>query len=228
MAWVAAIDKFPLIGIYGGTFDPIHYGHLRIAEELLDIISLQQIIFVPSGAPRLRSAPVASRKHRSAMVRMAIQNNSMFSLDEREINRSGISVTVESLREYQYELEKKTALCFILGIDAFININQWHNWHELFNLCHIVIVARPGHASVNEYQNLPAEIRKEFTSRRVLNANDLALQLNGSIYAAQTSLLEISASHIRSLITAGKSIRYLLPDSVADYIKSNYLYTGKT
>lgn len=227
LSWVKTIDKFSLVGIYGGTFDPIHYGHLRIAEELLDIIDLKRILFVPSGAPRLRTAPAASRNHRAAMVRLAIRDNNMFALDEREINRPGISTTVESLREYQYESGKNTALCFILGIDAFVKIDQWHNWHELFNLCHMIIVARPGYTSINDHQNLPADIRKELIARRVLHADDLRLQPNGFIYTAQTSLLEISASHIRSLITAGKSIRYLLPEIVSDYIKSNYLYIEK-
>lgn len=223
---MVAIEKFPLIGIYGGTFDPIHYGHLRIAEELLDMISLKRIIFVPSGAPRLRAAPVAARNHRSNMVYLAIRDNSMFSLDEREVNRPGMSTTIESLREYRCELGDSTALCFILGMDAFVKINQWHHWHELFNLCHMIIAARPGYSSINDQQNLPADIKKEFISRRVLNANDLELQTSGFIYTAETTLLEISASHIRSLINAGKSIRYLLPESVSDYIKSNCLYTG--
>ena len=225
---MAVIDKFPLIGVYGGTFDPIHYGHLRIAEELIDIIGLKRIIFVPSGAPRLRVAPVASRNHRSAMVRMAIQNNDLFSLDEREINRPGTSATIASLREYQNELGINTALCFILGIDAFIKINQWHSWHKLFDLCHMIIVARPGYASIKDHQHLPPDVRNEFISRHVLDAKDLSIQPHGSIYAARTSLLEISASHIRSLIVAGKSIRYLLPENVSDYIKSNYLYVEKT
>ena len=129
--------------------------------------------------------------------------------------------------EYQHELGKNTALCFILGIDAFVKINQWHSWRELFNLCHMIIVARPGYTSINDYQNLAADVRKEFIARRVLHASDLGLQINGFIYTAQTSLLEISASHIRSLITAGKSTRYLLPEIVSDYIKSNYLYVEK-
>lgn len=223
---MVAIDKFPLIGIYGGTFDPIHYGHLRIAEELLDAISLKRIIFVPSGAPRLRAAPIAARNHRANMVHLAIRDNSMFSLDEREVNRPGVSTTIESLREYQCELGDSTALCFILGMDAFVKINQWHHWHELFSLCHMIIVARPGYTSNNDYQNLPTDIKKEFISRRVLDANDLGFQTSGFIYTAQTSLLEISASQIRSLISAGKSIRYLLPENVFDYIKSNCLYTG--
>ena len=223
---MAAIDKFHLIGIYVGTFDPIHYGHLRIAEELLDMINLKRIIFVPSGAPRLRAAPIAARNHRSNMVHLAIRDNSMFSLDEREVNRPGVSTTIESLREYQCELGDSAALCFILGMDAFVKINQWHNWHELFSLCHMIIVSRPGYTSPNDYQILPVDIKKEFISRHVLNANDLGLQTSGFIYTAQTSLLEISASHIRSLINAGKSIRYLLPENVSDYIKSNCLYTG--
>lgn len=223
---MVTIEKIPLIGIYGGTFDPIHYGHLRIAEELLDMTNLKRIIFVPSGAPRLRAAPIAARNHRSNMVHLAIRDNSTFSLDEREVNRPGISTSIETLQEYQCELGNSSALCFILGMDAFIKINQWHNWHELFSLCHMIIVPRPGYVPINDYQNLPTDIKKEFVTRRVLDADDLELQTSGFIYTAQTSLLEISASHIRSLVNAGKSIRYLLPDNVSDYIKSNCLYTG--
>ena len=223
---MAVIDKFPLIGIYGGTFDPIHYGHLRVAEELLDIIGLERMIFVPSGAPRLRAAPAASRSHRAAMVRLAIQDNNRFSLDVREINRPGISVTVQSLREYRSELGDNTALCFVLGIDAFVKINQWSDWHELFDLCHLIVVARPGFVAINADPNLPDELRKELSSHCITHISDLESQSSGFIYIAQTSLLEISASRIRLLLCAGKSIRYLLPDNVADYIKFNRLYTG--
>lgn len=223
---VETIDKFPLTGIYGGTFDPIHYGHLRIAEELLDIAGLKQIIFVPSGSPRLRNAPAASRYHRSAMVRLAIEGNNKFVLDEREINRSGISTTVQSLREYRSELNDSTALCFILGVDAFIKLDQWTEWREIFRLCHLIIVARPGYVSLIEDRVLPIEIRDELSARCVQDAAALQSQSNGFIYAAQTSLLEISASHIRALLRAGKSIRYLLPENVSDYIKSNRLYNG--
>ncbi|WP_295624582.1 nicotinate-nucleotide adenylyltransferase [uncultured Nitrosomonas sp.] len=219
-------DKFPVIGIYGGTFDPIHYGHLRIAEELLNNAGLKRILFVPSGVPRLRVAPAASRGHRSAMVHLAIQDNTKFSLDEREVNRPGVSTTIQSLREFRRELGDNAALCFILGIDAFVKIDQWAEWQELFTLCHIILVARPGYVSINEDKALSAEIRKEFLSRSVTYAGNLELQPNGFIYTAQTSLLEISASQIRLLIKNNKSIRYLLPENVADYIQSNRLYTG--
>ncbi len=224
---MATINKFSLMGIYGGTFDPIHYGHLRVAEELLDIAELNRVVFVPSGTPRLRATPVASRNHRSAMVRLAIHANDRFSLDEREIHRAGMSTTIESLREYRCESEGNTALCFLLGIDAFIRINQWHSWRELFNVCHIIVIARPGYTSLNELHTLPADIGTEFVSRHIEDPGDLTRQANGFIYTAHTSLLEISASHIRSLINAGKSIRYLLPENVADYIKTNRLYAGK-
>lgn len=221
---VKAIDKFSLMGIYGGTFDPIHYGHLRIAEELLNSIGLARIIFVPSGEPRLRAEPAASKTQRTDMVKLAIHDNDKFALDEREINRPGISTTVQSLREYRCEFGSDTAPCFILGMDAFIKINQWFEWRELFKLCHLIIVARPGYLSIDEEWNWPMEIKAEFISRRVMNPCDLELQSSGLIYPAQTSLLDISASQIRSLIAAGKSIRYLLPENVCDYIKHNNLY----
>lgn len=200
---------------------------MRIAEELADLIGLTRVIFVPSGTPRLRTAPIASRNHRSQMVGLAIQGNDKFLLDEREINRDGISTTVESLREYRREVGDNTALCFLLGIDAFIKINQWHSWQELFHLCHIIVVPRPGYSFIDDHRDLHDDIRKEIVSRHVQNPSDLTLQANGFVYTAHTSLLDISASYIRSLIPARKSIRYLLPENVADYIKENSLYIEK-
>lgn len=218
-------DQLPLIGIYGGTFDPIHYGHLRIMEELSNSIDWDRVYFVPSGSPRLRNAPVASRDHRSAMVSLAIQGNRKFMLDDREIKRAGISTTVESLQEYRSEYGHATALCFIMGMDVFENIHQWHNWRELFNLCHLIIVNRPGSASL---MTLHHDIKEELNARHVLTVDHFRYRSHGSIYMAQTPLLEISATQIRTLLTAGRSIRYLLPDAVLDYIQSNHLYSGRT
>lgn len=161
------------------------------------------------------------------MVSLAIHGNEKFSLDEREIHRRGISTTVESLRGYRNEVEDNSALCFLLGIDAFIKINQWHSWHELFDLCHIIVVPRPGYSMSGDSHDLHDDIKKELLSRHVQNPQDLTLQANGFVYTADTSLLEISASYIRSLIPAGKSIRYLLPENVSDYIKKNGLYIEK-
>ncbi|GKS69407.1 nicotinate-nucleotide adenylyltransferase [Nitrosomonas sp. PY1] len=220
-------DKPSLVGIYGGTFDPIHFGHLRVAEELIDSINLQHIIFVPSGEPRLRGAPIGTRHQRTEMIRLAIQNNHRFSIDEREINRPGISTTVESLREFQRESVDNRILCFILGIDAFIKINQWHQWREIFNLCHLLVVARPGYDAIYDNQTVPQEVVQEFMLRRTISVNYLTQQSAGLIYIAQTSLLEISASQIRHLVSVDKSVRYLLPDRVSDYISTNHIYTER-
>ncbi len=219
-----ATNLLPTIGIYGGTFDPIHYGHLRMAEELVDVIGLQRVIFVPSGAPRLRAAPVAAKMARSEMVRLAIQGNDRFTVDEREINRPGISTTIESLREFRAEFGPRVALCFIIGTDAFLKIDQWHEWRALFHLCHFVIVSRP---AVDDRFICSGDIEPEWTQRRIVSADDLKLQPAGYIFAPRTSRLEISASQIRDLAGSGKSLRYLLPEVVTDYIRLNSLYIEK-
>lgn len=221
-------NKPSLVGIYGGTFDPIHYGHLRVAEELADEVGFQQIIFVPSGTPRLRNNPYGSRNQRAEMVRLAIQDNPRFVIDKREIERPGITTTVESLREFQTESIGNRMLCFIVGIDTFIHIKQWIEWEEMFNLCHLIVVARPGYGSINDDQTFPQEVAQQLAMRRASSVNALTQQATGLIYIAHTSLLKISASHIRHLVSMDKSIRYLLPEIVADYIATNQLYQEKT
>ena len=215
------------IGILGGTFDPIHYGHLRIAEEVVETISLREMRFVPAGMPRLRSAPVASPQHRAAMVHAAIQNNPRFVLDGREARRPGPSYSVESLRELRQEMGKNVTLCFVMGADAFMRLAEWHSWRELFKLCHIIITARPGHALATNHDVLPQELREECAQRWVSSAGSLEGASNGLIYVAPTTLLDISATAIRTRISAKSSVRYLLPDAVLDYIETNHLYSGE-
>ena len=221
------MGNFPLVGIYGGTFDPIHYGHLRVAEELIDAIEFARFFYVPAGEPRLRNAPLASKSHRAKMVSLSIENNARFFLDEREIKRSGVSFTVESLREYHAEYTGNAALCFIMGADTFLKIHHWHQWHEVFQLCHVMIVDRPGSTRMMNHSNLPPELQNACATRWVTRPSDLASQISGMIYVAQTTLLDISATRIRSLVVAGKSIRYLLPEAVSDYIKTHHLYSGE-
>lgn len=215
------------IGIFGGTFDPIHYGHLRIAEEIVETINLREMRFVPAGMPRLRSAPVASPQHRAAMVHGAIQNNPRFVLDEREACRPGMSYSVESLRELRQEIGKNVTPCFVMGADAFMRLSEWHSWRELFRLCHIIIAARPGHALSTNHDVLPQELREECAQRWVSSVGGLEGTSNGLIYIAPTTLLDISATAIRTRIGAKSSVRYLLPDAVVDYIETNHLYSGE-
>lgn len=134
-----------LTGIFGGTFDPIHYGHLRVAEEISELADLAEMRFVPAALPRLRPPPVAEVHHRVEMVRLAIDGNSRFILDLRETRRHGTSYSIDTLREMKQQLGDEAILCFMLGADAFIKLAQWQSWRELFRLCHFIVAARPGH-----------------------------------------------------------------------------------
>ena len=225
---MAEIAQYSLIGIYGGTFDPIHYGHLRIAEEVADILELHQLFFLPAGHPRLRTPPFVTGKHRVAMLQEAIRENPRFSVDDREIKRSGETYSVESLREIRqaYETNGPVALCFITGADAFIRLPYWYHWRELFELCHLVIVNRPGSAPVNPLSDLPDELRDVCQDRWARRTNELKNSPAGLIFTASTTLLDISSTTIRNIIASGKSARYLLPESILNYIDKHSFYTG--
>ena len=214
-----------LTGIFGGTFDPIHYGHLRMAEEVAEMTGLGEIRFLPAAIPRLRLPPVATIEHRVAMVRKAIQGNSRFILDEREVHRHGLSYSIDSLRELKQELGESVILCFVTGADAFVKLPEWHSWRELFGLCHFIIAARPGHVLIANHGALPWELKEECAQRWVSDADELGHAPGGFIFIAPTTLLDISATHIRARIAAGKSIRYLIPDTILDYISANHLYS---
>jgi nicotinate-nucleotide adenylyltransferase len=225
--WSMDNPAFRLTGVFGGTFDPIHYGHLRVAEEIAEMLSLQEMRFLPAGRPRLREAPVAPSRDREAMVRIAIGSNPGFILDEREARSPGVSYSVETLRELKWELGGDSVLCFIVGADAFTRLAQWHKWREIFGLCHLIIVRRPGHAANMNRDNLSPELRETCADRWVASPDDLKTVRSGLIFLAPTTLLDISATAIRTRISSGKSVRYLLPDATRDYIAANYLYLDK-
>lgn len=219
---------FPFIGIYGGTFDPVHYGHLRVAEEVSENLKLDRLYFLPAGQPRLRNLPLATNQQRRVMLRRAIRGNVRFFLDDRELRKTGESRSVESLREIRNNVEEngKTTVCFIVGADAFLKLPQWHCWRELFELCHIVIVNRPGSLLIRHAADLPSVLRSACRDRWADEAGDLHESPSGRIHVAQTSLLAISSTSIRAAIQAGKSVRYLLSDSVISYIIKHQIYAG--
>lgn len=219
-------ESYSLIGIYGGTFDPIHYGHLRIAEELNETLGFSELYFIPSGSPRLRNAPVASKHHRVAMLSMAIQDNKIFMLDGREMVRDGESYSVVTLREFRKEVGSECALCFIMGSDVFLNLPRWYYWHEMFELCHIIVADRPGYLSTFN-NKMPPELTEVLVSRQASSISDLKESSCGLIFIAATTLQDISATAIRESIAADQSARYLTPDTVLEYIKTNRLYSGK-
>jgi len=214
-----------VIGILGGTFDPIHFGHLRLAQELAEKLSLSAVRFIPSAQPPHRAAPHAEAASRVAMVNLAIEGNPLFSLDLREIQRPGPSYMFDTLTSLRAELGKNTPLCLMLGADAFLGLPNWHRWRELFGLAHIVLAHRPGFTLESNSPSVPQELRQEWHNRHTTDAASIASTPNGCILMQETTALDISASAIRALIASGGNPRYLLLDTVIDYIHQHHLYT---
>ncbi|MEK6592802.1 MAG: nicotinate-nucleotide adenylyltransferase [Pseudomonadota bacterium] len=212
------------IGILGGTFDPIHFGHLRLAQELGNALKLEQARFVPSGTPPHRSAPGASAAERLAMVRLAIGDNAMFVADEREVKRAGPGYTVDTLAELRGEFGASRPLCLLMGADAFLELATWSRWHELFDLAHIVVAHRPGFPVSAWQERMPQPLAKEYSARLMQQPLAVHLAPAGGILVRPIAALDIAATLIRDAVRAGASPRYLLPDVVLDYIQSNRLY----
>lgn len=206
------------IGILGGTFDPIHFGHLRMAQELIEGLGLDEIRFIPAARPPHRATPHESTQHRAEMVRLAIADNPQFVLDTREFERSGPSYMVDTLTSLRTESGMETPLHLLLGADAFLGLPGWHRWRELFGLANIVVVHRPGSALDAD---MTPELRSEWYHRHVDQADQSAC---GRILSHEITALDISASAIRQAVMQNRSIRYLLPDAVYDYIHTHHLY----
>ncbi len=212
----------PALGVLGGTFDPIHFGHLRLAQELADALGLERVRFIPTGTPPHRNSPRVSGTHRLDMVRIAIAGNPVFEADDREIRRKGISYSYDTLTELRDELGERP-LCLLMGADAFAALATWHRWQELFDLAHVVIAHRPGFRLQGLKAALPAPLRKIYL-RRLAGAPGMPLANAGSILTREITALDISATHIRAMLAQGSSPRYLVPDAILEYIDQNHLY----
>ena len=211
------------IGILGGTFDPIHYGHLRLAEEMLELGGLQHIRFIPAGNPPHRESPQVAATHRSAMVKLAIADNPGFILDEREVRRTAKSFTVHTVRELRAELGETQPLCLLMGGDAFLQLHTWHEWEQLLDLAHIVVGYRPGYTLDERLHSAPPVLRKHY-QQRLCNVDSLSQRPAGGIAELAIPKLEISATLIRNRVAENRTIRYLLPATVANYIHQHHLY----
>jgi nicotinate-nucleotide adenylyltransferase len=214
------------IGILGGTFDPIHYGHLRLAEEVGRGLKLEEVRFIPSGTPPHRSTPQVSAADRVAMVRLAIRNNSLFTLDERETRRAGPAYSVDTLAELRAELGRDRPLCLLVGADTFLDLATWSRWHELFGLAHVVIAHRPGFPVDTWQKRMPQPLAREYAARAMQQPLAVHLAPAGGVVVTAMAALDISATMIRECLRLRSSPRYLLPDSVLDYIERNALYAG--
>jgi nicotinate-nucleotide adenylyltransferase len=212
------------IGVLGGTFDPIHYGHLRLAEEVGETLRLEEVRFVPSGTPPHRSAPAVPAEHRLAMTRLAAAGNSRFSVDEREVRRAGPGYTYDTLQALRAELGEARPLALLLGADAFLEFATWHRWREILGLAHIAVAHRPGFPVDQWSGSMPQPLAREYANRRMQQPLAVHLSPAGGIVVIPFTALDISATAIRDMLRAGASPRYLLPGAVLDYIRTHRLY----
>lgn len=211
------------IGIFGGTFDPIHFGHLRLAEEMAEQINLTEVRFIPAGTPPHRSRPRTDAAHRLSMVTLATANNARFIVDNRETAQAQLSYTVDTLHSLRASLGITQPLCLLLGADAFLGLSNWNRWRELFDLTHIAVAHRPGYPQSTWKDNMPETLRDEL-EKRLAHPDDITTCAAGLIVMRPITALDISATYIRDTLRAGRNPRYLLPDVVLDYIHTHQLY----
>jgi nicotinate-nucleotide adenylyltransferase len=204
-----------MIGIYGGTFDPVHYGHLRTALEVKELFDLDEIRLIPCSQPAHRESPLTPPEMRFEMLNLAVKNQPGLIVDRRELDRDGLSYMIDTLQSISNE-NPDTSLLLFMGTDAFKGLKDWYQWQSLFDYAHIVVITRPGY-------KLP--VLSGFLAEKLVESPDeLTKKPVGHLFFQSVTQLDISATIIRQKIEKGCNPGYLLPDSVISYIKRNKLY----
>jgi len=208
------------IGILGGTFDPVHHGHLRAAVELTDLLGLQGVRLIPVGSPAHRDQPIATAAQRLRMLRAAVDGVDGLEVDSRELERAGTSYTIDTLASLRAEMPH-AALCLIIGMDQFQALHHWHRWQDIPSLAHICVVQRPG-------ASLPTapELAQLLLERQITAPGRLREATCGYVFLGSVPVLDISSTRIRALIARRLSPRFLVRDSVIDIINSEQLYAS--
>jgi len=209
-------DTSPVVGIFGGTFDPIHNGHLQVADAVRRQLPMDKVLFIPAAAPLLRVEPLADPVHRLEMVRLAVDGWPGFETDDREIRRAGPSYSVVTLEELRQELPSMP-LCLILGIDTVLRLTEWYRWTELLELAHIAVMGRPG-------WRLPTVLPDWWIQARADTGDDLVKCTAGSGVCVDGPRLNISSTGVRTEILQGTVSTEILPEPVVNYIKDHALY----
>ena len=217
------VDK--AIGILGGTFNPVHFGHLRMAQELANTLNFDEIRFIPAAKPPHKNTPSISTEHRAAMLRLAIADNPIFKFDGRELQRDGVSYSIDTLENLRDELGTQASITLLMGSDAFTKFDTWHRWQEIIQLCHIAIVQRlqvqkPPLENTTLSKALETFLHNHYSE----HSDDLHTSPAGVITMRQITALDISSTVIREAIEQDYSARYLTPDSVLEYIQTHQLY----
>jgi len=217
------MEDYLRVGLFGGTFNPIHLGHLRSAEEIRELFNLQRVIFIPSAnPPHKQGKDIISPIHRMEMVNLAIEENQNFSVSDIEIKRPGKSYSIETIDHIRKIHGSDLALFCIMGIDAFTEISTWKDYINLFSCCNFVVTTRPGYSLINLGTVLPADVAEDFSylpeEDRFIHASNFSLCFRDITH------LDISSSVVRKKIKENRSTRYLLPEKVIEYIKQHGLY----
>jgi len=210
------------LGLFGGTFDPVHFGHLRLAEESISHLGLSGVRWIPTGQPPHRNQPQVTAQQRLEMVLRSTAKNPRFSMDASEVEAAAPSYTVHTLERLRRELGGEQSLVLLVGADAFAGLSSWHRWRDIFALAHVAVSHRPGFPV--ETGSLPHELATEFLDRALADAGALKSAPAGGIITFAMTQMAISATQIRKLLANGLSARYLLPDTVLDYIDLHQLY----
>jgi nicotinate-nucleotide adenylyltransferase len=214
------------VGIMGGTFNPVHLGHLRAAEEVAESLQLAQVIFMPAAKPPHKSeVGLVPFEHRYRMLELAVARNPLFELSDLEHQRPEKSYSVETLTQLSNQHGKGNELYFVLGLDAFLELPTWKSYRELFSLCHFVVVARPGFSP----KSLDAMLQTQVADGYFFDSNvqGYVHPRRFTVYYREVTLLDISSSNIRDRLAKGFSVRYLLPEKVEDYIRKRGLYRNR-
>ncbi|MBT8069470.1 MAG: nicotinate-nucleotide adenylyltransferase [Gammaproteobacteria bacterium] len=206
------------LALFGGTFDPVHYGHLRCADEAREMLRLETLYLLPAGTPVHRRKPGASARQRLDMLRLALNEFPQLDIDEREIRRQGPSFMVDTLQELRTEFPQRPLL-LLVGQDAVNLLHTWSRWQQLLELTHLVIVTRPGASA--KYRD---DVRTQIESRTATDLQQLSASEAGSVYHLAVTAIDVSATSIKRIIGTGRSPGPMLPAAVLDYIGDNGLY----
>lgn len=207
-----------LIAYFGGSFDPVHRGHLVTALELVAALKLQRLYFLPAALSPLKNTSLTS-PHRIAMLQLAIQDQPQLALDRRELDRPPPSYTIDTLKALRSEHGARQPLAFIMGMDSFLSLPQWRDWRQLTDFAHLLVVTRPGY-----HAEFSADLQEWTNNHRCNDRQLLEYQANGLICFVETSPCAISSSAIRASLASGTPAKSILPPAVADYIYTHHLY----
>ena len=215
------------LGVFGGTFDPVHYGHLRLAEEAAEGLGLARVRWIPAGQPLLRVSPQVGAAQRLEMVRLAIAGNSRFELDAAEVDAERPSYTVPTLERLRLSegCRAPRPLVLLVGADVFSGLTAWHRWRSVFDLAHVGVAHRPGFPV--DPDSLPPALAAIYRERFSEDSGVLRDSPAGRIVNFPMTQLDISATRIRQLLSKGYEARYLMPDPLLDYIRKHHLYMEK-